>query len=187
MKNTVKKIMNVVSTVLVALVVILAILLVGVRFIGFSPYTVLSGSMRPAYQVGSVIYVTKVDADELKVKDPLTYSIEGTVVTHRIIEIGNDDKGLYFITQGDANNDPDPKVYPEQIIGKPVFTIPLLGYLSNFIQNPPGTYIAIAFCAALIIICFLPDFLMPKTEEDKKAITDSEGEKPEEKAEEKAD
>ena len=52
-----KKIWNVVSTVLVAAVVLLAVLLVGVRLFGLQVYTVLSGSMEPAYPVGSLIYV----------------------------------------------------------------------------------------------------------------------------------
>ena len=54
-----KKLWNMITTVLVALVVILAILLVGVRVIGLTPYVVLSGSMEPTYHTGSLIYVKK--------------------------------------------------------------------------------------------------------------------------------
>ena len=55
-------------------------------------------------------------------------------------------------------------VHYKNIIGKPVFTIPYLGYVSNYIQNPPGMYIAIAAGAILIMLVFLPDLF----EDDKK-------------------
>ena len=52
-----RKIWNIATTVVVVLVVLAAILLVGVRFVGYRVYTVLSGSMEPTYHVGSLIYV----------------------------------------------------------------------------------------------------------------------------------
>lgn len=61
MSKTVKKIWNTVTSVLVAVVVILALLLVGARVVGLQVFTVLSGSMEPTYHVGSLIYVKKVD------------------------------------------------------------------------------------------------------------------------------
>ena len=39
------------STAFVAAVVLLAVLLAGVRLVGLTPYTVLSGSMEPTYHV----------------------------------------------------------------------------------------------------------------------------------------
>ena len=63
--NKIKKIWDVFTSILVAIVVIMAILLVGVRVIGLNVYTVLSGSMEPTYHTGSLIYVKKVDYKEL--------------------------------------------------------------------------------------------------------------------------
>ena len=54
---TVKKLLQIISTILVALVVLLAVALVGVRLAGIRTFTVLSGSMEPTYHVGSLIYV----------------------------------------------------------------------------------------------------------------------------------
>ena len=176
MNKVIKKVMNVLSTVLVVVVVILAVLLVGLKFVGLTPYTVLSGSMEPKYHVGSVIYVTKVDdPNTLQVGDPLTWKNQGVTVTHQIVEKGTDEKGLYFVTQGlGVGAVKDPKAYAEDILGKPLFSIPLLGYISNFIQNPPGTYITIAVCALLVIFCFLPDFLKPKKTELEEAEASTE-------------
>lgn len=41
----VKKTLNIITTMLVVIAVLLAVLLVGVRLVGLQPYTVLSGSM----------------------------------------------------------------------------------------------------------------------------------------------
>ena len=76
-----------------------------------------------------------------------------------------------FFTQGDANEVPDgSSVHYKNIIGKPVFSVPYLGYVSNYIQNPPGMYVAIAGCALLMILVFLPDIFSDDEEEEKKKI-----------------
>ena len=173
MKNRLKKILNSLTTVIVVMVVILAIILVGVRLVGLQVYSVLSGSMEPEYPVGSLIYVKEVDYKELKVGDPITYLLdEDTVVTHRIIEVLIDEEDpntIRYFTQGDANDVPDgASVHYKNIIGKPVFSIPYLGYVSNYIQNPPGMYVAIAAGAILILLVFLPDLFVDEDKEKKK-------------------
>ena len=162
MSKTLKRIWNWVSGILVGLVVLLAVALVGVRVVGLQPFVVLSGSMEPTYHVGSLIYVKDVDYKQLKVGDPITYMLsQDTVVTHRIIEVLADEEDpdtLRYFTQGDANDTPDgTSVHYRNILGKPVFSIPYLGYVSNYIQNPPGMYVAIAAGALLILLVFLPD------------------------------
>lgn len=162
MSKTIKQVCNLVSGLLVTVVVLLAVALVGVRVIGLRPFVVLSGSMRPTYEVGSLVYVKSVDYRELKVGDPITYMIsQDTVVTHRIIEVLVDEEDpntIRYFTKGDANEAPDgSSVHYKNIIGKPVFSIPYLGYVSNYIQNPPGKYVAIAGGALLILLVFLPD------------------------------
>ena len=133
MNRIVKQIWNWTSGVIVALVVLLAVALVGVRLVGLQPYVVLSGSMEPAYHVGSLIYVKKVDYRQLEVGDPITYLInEKTVVTHRIVEVlvdENDPDTIRYFTKGDANNVADgSSVHYKNIIGVPVFSIPYLGW-----------------------------------------------------------
>jgi len=162
MKSNLKKILNSLTTIIVVMVVMLAFMLVGVRLFGLQVYSVLSGSMEPEYPVGSLIYVKKVDYKELKVGDPITYLLdEDTVVTHRIIEVLIDEEDpntIRYFTQGDANGIPDAKsVHYKNIIGTPVFTIPYMGYVSNYIQNPPGMYVAISAGAVLLMLVFLPD------------------------------
>ena len=169
--KTFKKVWNGVTSILVALVLILAILLVGVRVVGLQPLTVLSGSMEPTYHVGSLIYVKEVDYKELEAGDVITFMLdEDTLATHRIVEVVPDEEDpdvLRYRTKGDANDVEDGSlVHYKNVVGSPVFTIPQLGYLANYIQNPPGTYIAISAGALLLVLVFLPD-LFGEDEEEK--------------------
>ena len=181
MNSRLKKILNTITTIIVVIAVLLAIALVGVRLIGLQVYSVLSGSMEPAYPVGSLIYVKAVDCKELKVGDPITYRLdEDTVVTHRIIEVLIDEEDpntIRYFTQGDANDIPDAtSVHYKNILGTPVFAIPYMGYVSNYIQNPPGMYVAISAGAILLMLVFLPDLF--SDEKPGKKQTESEKEEP---------
>lgn len=167
--KTIGKIWNIVSWILVLMVVLLAVLLVGVRAIGLTPYAILSGSMEPTYHVGSIIYVKSVPADEIEVGDPITFVLNEDLVvaTHRVIDIDAENERFY--TQGDANNAPDGNpVHWNNLLGKPMFSIPKLGYFSDWITNPPGMYIGITAAVVLIILMFLPDMLKKADESDKK-------------------
>lgn len=160
MKNSVKKTWNVISTILVVIVVVIALLLVGARVFGLQVYAVLSGSMEPTYHVGSIIYVKPVDPSEIKVGDPITFVMNEqlTVATHRVVRIDAENSAFY--TKGDANEDPDASpVHFNNLLGKPVFTIPYLGYVSSYVQSPPGIYIAVGVGALLLALAFLPDML----------------------------
>ena len=163
------------STVVVAVVVLLAVLLVGVRLFGVTPYTVLSGSMEPHYHVGSIIYVSDVDPFEIKVNDPITYHMSsGTVVTHRVVEVLNEGTPeLAFKTKGDANKDADGTPVPASaVIGKPQFSIPYLGYVSDYVQKPQGLITVVGAGVVLFIISSVIDALF-KNEKDKPSDPDS--------------
>ena len=170
MLNTAKKIFDVFTTILVAMLVFLAVRLVGVRLFGLQVFTVLSGSMEPAYHTGSVIYVKDVDYTQLKDGDVITFMLsEDTVATHRIVGVVPDDEDpsvLRYRTKGDANDAEDGTlVHYKNIIGTPVFTIPYLGYVANFIQNPPGMYISLAGAAFILMLSFLPDLFAKEEKE----------------------
>ena len=152
------RVWNIVSGILIAIMVVLVVMLVGVRLIGYQPYCVLSGSMEPTYHTGSLIYVKKADPQDIKVGDPITFVLDEnlTVATHRVIEI--DEASQHFYTKGDANEYPDASpVHFNNLIGRPAFTIPYMGYVANYIQNPPGRYIAIAAAAVILLLIFIPD------------------------------
>ena len=164
MNKTFKKIWNAVTWVIVAAAVLLAVLLVGVRLAGLQVFTVLSGSMEPTYHTGSLIYVKKVDPYTIKEGQPITFMLdENTVATHRVVGIVPDEEDptvIRFRTKGDANEAEDGSlVHYKNVIGTPVFSIPKLGYLANYIQHPPGTYVAVSAGAAVLLLMFLPELI----------------------------
>ena len=166
MPKKVKKIWDTVTTVLVVLVVIFAVFLMGSRLIGLQVYHVISPSMEPTYSVGDLIYVKEVDPDSVKVGDPITFVLNEDLVvaTHRVVAV--DSENRQFTTKGDANETEDAApVHFNNLIGVPVFAIPLLGHVSAYIQDPPGMYVAIALGVVLLAAVFLPDLL---TKKDKK-------------------
>jgi signal peptidase len=135
----------------------------GSRLVGYQVFNVISGSMEPEYSVGDLIYVKKVNTKDIKVGMPITFVLNEDLVvaTHRVIEI--DAENQHFYTKGDANETADSApVHFNNVIGVPQFSIPKLGYVSDFVQNPPGMYITIGVGVLLILIVFIPDMVRKK-------------------------
>lgn len=163
------RVLNTITTVMVVIVVALAVLLVGFRFIGFDTYIVLSGSMEPAYKTGSLIYARDTEPEDVEIGDVITFKLADneTRVTHRVVDIQGEGTALEFVTKGDNNEDIDASPVPaNMLMGKVKLCIPFLGYVANYIQNPPGLYFAAGVGVLLIVLMFLTDALI---EEDKKA------------------
>lgn len=170
MQKTIKRVWNTITTILVSLMVLLAALLWGFKLLGMDVFVVQSGSMEPAYHVGSLVYVKPVDTAQLETGDVITFELGGGVRgTHRIIEVLDEDGTLAFRTKGDNNDHADYNpVLPEDIIGQVKFTIPYLGFLITYIQQPPGTYITISVVAVLLLLTILPDLIFPEENKKKK-------------------
>ena len=167
-----KKIWNLVSTFFVVLVVCFAVFLMGSRLLGYRVFNVISGSMEPTYSVGDLIYVKEVNPYDIKEGTAITFVLNEDLVvaTHRVVEV--DMENQYFYTKGDANDTADSApVHFNNVIGVPQFHIPLLGYVSDFVQNPPGMYITLAVGAVLIVAVFLPDIIGKKNKEDKEEVS----------------
>lgn len=193
--KVIRRIASVASTLLVIVVVFLAVALAGVRLVGLTPYTVLSGSMEPTYHVGSLIYVKAASPEEIAVGDPITFVVNDDllVATHRVVEMeviteverevtdeatGKtttvtetlDEPVYHYRTKGDANEAEDGSfVDYRNVLGKPIFTIPLLGFFSSWIQTRQGMIIGLCGLGVLLILLFLPDMLRKAEEADSKA------------------
>ena len=125
--KTFGKIWNAITTALVVVVVLLALMLAGPRVIGMQVFTVLSGSMEPTYHTGSLIYVKDVDPSEVQVNDVITLVLpDETPATHRVVRI--DKENQCFYTKGDANKTEDAApVYYKNLIGKLVYHLNVVG------------------------------------------------------------
>jgi signal peptidase len=122
---------------------------------GSTPYTVLTGSMRPGMPPGSLVVTRPVEAADLKVGDAITYQMrsgEPEVVTHRIISISRTLGGeALFTTQGDANPVPDEtNVKAGQIRGAVWYSIPLLGYVNSWLTGEQHIW-AVGIAVALLL------------------------------------
>ncbi len=167
MSNTLKKIWNIVSTALVVLMVLCAVFLMGSRLMGFRCFNIISPSMEPKYGVGDLIYVREVDPTTIQEGDVITFLLNEDLVvgTHRVVRV--DVKNQRFYTKGDANEIEDQNsVHFNNVIGVPKFSVPKLGYVCDFIQNPPGMYITIGVGIVLILLVFVPDMIGKKKEEE---------------------
>ena len=108
------------------------------RIAGFKSYSIETESMVPTLAVDDMVYVYPVLFESLNKGDVIAYVIDdkGTTITHRIISIDADNKTVQ--TKGDNNEYPDIEpVEEENIIGKMVFKIPLLGKL-EILNNLKG-------------------------------------------------
>lgn len=117
------------------------------------PFVILSGSMSPSIPVGSVVLVQPQQA--YKVGDVVTFRGKGdakTFVTHRIIRVDQNQDGVVYVTQGDANRVLDGgSVSRDAIQGKVVLTLPYIGYLMNYIKTPQGFILFVIVPATILI------------------------------------
>ena len=168
MQNTIKRVWNTSTTVLLILLIILVFLLWGFRFLGYEVLVVQSGSMEPAYHVGSLVYVKPVAPAKLEAGDVITFELGGGVRgTHRITEVLEENGDLFFRTKGDNNDEADANpVASNAVVGQVQFTIPYLGFWVTYIQQPVGRFVAISVAAFILLLTILPDLIFP-SEKDK--------------------
>ena len=118
----------------VAGVIVVAVLVP--RAGGGTPYTVLTGSMRPTYPPGTLIVSRPVDPQHIRIGHAITFQLKSgdpTVVTHRVVgsRLGRDGK-LEFLTKGDANTTQDKDaVRAVQVRGRLWYAVPYLGYANS--------------------------------------------------------
>lgn len=162
----IKKVINCISYLVFSIIILFFVATVGVNIFGIKTFTVLSGSMEPTYKVGSLIYVTKIDLDSLKKGDAITFNSGNVVVTHRIVEVKEEEKEVHYVTKGDANENIDKAlVNKNNVIGKPIFTIPYLGYVATFVQTKGGKLVILSVGVVLVTIMYLIDYLIKDKDE----------------------
>ena len=145
-----------VATVLLALIILAAAFLMLAPRFGMSAHPVLSGSMEPALKVGGMVVCRKIPVEEVKVGDIIGFnSPGGDKVTHRVIDVVEQDGKRWFRTKGDANEDPDPDLVAisGEKVDKVVFHLPYLGFVSRFMQSRLAFLVFI--CAPTLILLIL--------------------------------
>ena len=145
--------------------VIIVIIGLAIIFVGFrvafgaeNPfYVVSSGSMVPALNVYDVIMVQgSIPFDNIKVGDIIVFNKPQThdkVIVHRVAEILQQNP-LELRTKGDFNQGSIPLVdFPitkDDYIGKVVYVIPQIGYITR-ILTPPINYVIVAAIIGIML------------------------------------
>ena len=136
-----------------ALIVLLAIPTTLALF-GYRAYVIYGGSMGSALRNGSLAVTRQIDPDSINVGDvvAISKSSHSLPVLHRIIDVQTADGARRFVTQGDANSEPDPD--PASLRGsgdRVVFSIPYLGYVVHFARSPAGRALLLFVPAVLLV------------------------------------
>ncbi|NBJ69577.1 MULTISPECIES: signal peptidase I SipW [Clostridia] len=122
---------------------------------GYQLKTVLSGSMEPEIQTGSIIAIKMIsETNEFKKGDVITFKAdENKLVTHRIVDTTSTKNGVVYTTKGDNNNAADSSpVLAENVVGEyKGFTIPFLGYFIHFAQSPNGSIFLLILPGVLLL------------------------------------
>lgn len=147
-KNVLTKAINVLSILIIGGAVLILLNVVMTKpgeapsVMGYSLFRVMTGSMEPTIPIDSVIITHAVEPEEIEVGDVISYfskdpALNGSVNTHRVMDITEENGTVFYQTRGDANNAND--LYPptaHEIIGKVVFSSYFLGKVVRLISNP---------------------------------------------------
>ncbi len=75
-----------------------------------------TGSMEPLLDENSNgIRIIPESEQDISIGDIITFEKNKDLIVHRVIDIGSDEKGTYFITKGDNNSSSDGKIRFENI------------------------------------------------------------------------
>jgi signal peptidase len=123
--------------------------------LGYSSYVIYSGSMDPTVKVGSLLLTRPTDVEDLQVGDVITYRSPGnhTNLTHRIVNIRQQDGEWVFQTKGDASLEPDPReVILRGQVSKMALDIPYLGYVVDFAKSIQGVVLLLLVPGAGLLL-----------------------------------
>ncbi|MFC4541922.1 signal peptidase I [Halosolutus amylolyticus] len=144
------------GTVLAALFVFVGLVTFPGLVGGDDVYIVTSDSMQPTIESGDVIITQEVDPDAIESGDVVTFQdgsgTDGGTLTHRVVEVREENGERYFRTKGDANEDPDEGYVPaEYAQGTLHVHVPYLGYLLLFARSSLGLF-ALVIAPGLFLV-----------------------------------
>ncbi|QGH34070.1 signal peptidase I [Gracilibacillus salitolerans] len=125
------------------------------EIMGYQLKAVLSGSMEPDMQTGSIIAIKPGgDMTRFNEGDVITFINEDeNLITHRVAEVIKSGEHIMYETKGDNNNAVDPKpVLSDNVVAEyEGFTIPYLGYVVNFAHSQTGSAILLIVPGILLL------------------------------------
>lgn len=141
------------------LIAVLAVLLMAVLIsklvFHLEMKAVLTGSMSPDLPVGSLILISPIEYEHIRIGDDITFIRDAnlTLVTHRVIS--KNDTTQEITTQGIANNLPDRPTSYQNVVGKVIFHLPYAGYLVLWTSDLKGKIICCILITAIVVISLM--------------------------------
>ncbi len=121
-----------------------------ISFFNYRMFTVVSGSMKPLYDIGDVLIAKKVAPSTIKVRDNVSYEgnyggFKDKVITHQVVSIEKSKTtGKYiFHTKGLANLVEDPIVTEDQVYGVVIYKSIILSFIYRIVATQIGFYLFI--------------------------------------------
>ena len=150
----IKKVMEIIAIILIYNIILIAISSENkislINIFGYKSFIIKTNSMEPTIDINDVIITKKVQEEELKVQDIITFIKDNEVITHRITKIDNEENIKKYTTKGDNNNIEDSfKITYDNIEGKHILTIPNLGVIVKVLENQ----IIFLIILLIILIC----------------------------------
>lgn len=151
---------------------------------GYRIFAVATGSMVPDYNVNDVLLIKEVNHEELKVGDDITYlgnreDVNGRIVTHRIIEIKEENGEKTYLTKGINNTVEDPRIDDNQIYGKVMGKIPVVTEINHIVKNQYGFFFLIFVPIVAVIFLEIADTVTAIKKDKKEAEQNEEKEREE--------
>ena len=168
-KKALKIILKILEQILIILCVILTIIIVMQKvtnnnktIFGYRIFRVITGSMEPAYDVGTVIISKQMSANEIKVGDDIVYLGEygeysGKIIMHEVIAIDKDENGnnVNFHAKGLHNSSvEDPQIKANQIFGVVKVNSKILTILYELATSPYSAFIIITILVLNVFVAF---------------------------------
>lgn len=115
-----------------------------ISIFGISFFNMKSNAMKPELSKNEFIIAKENKA--LEVGDIIAYRINGNIKINKIFYIQIDNGKISYVTKLNQNYYPNnEKIEKEQIIGKVVIHVPILGLFTNLLENKVTSLIVILF------------------------------------------
>lgn len=155
-----------IGTIALTVLLVFALAILISPMVGYRLDTVRSGSMSPAIKTGDLVISSSVQDEDVHVGDVIIFRHDGVLICHRVIET-NLSQGL-ILTQGDANEGPDPFfVGYDDVVGEVGTVLPSVGHAVSFLRSPLGLGIIIGLGVLLFLYGQYKDKEASRAELDK--------------------
>ena len=123
--------------VIIVYLLVIIILCFNFGLFKYKPVGVISNSMKKVFKRGDLVIYKSIGKNEkIKESEIIVFNKNGTLTIHRVYQIVIKNDKVYYVTKGDNNGSVDSGyIKKDDILGKRIFDIPLVGYPTVIINE----------------------------------------------------